>query len=55
MAVIQAIKLELICDRCGHSWQKQRESDDLPQVCPKCKSKLWNSGKARAKGVKKAA
>ena len=29
------------CDRCDHEWQ-QRNKEQLPTVCPKCKSAYWN-------------
>lgn len=31
---------KLKCLRCGHEWHPR--DDDLPKVCPKCKSKYWN-------------
>jgi predicted Zn-ribbon and HTH transcriptional regulator len=46
------------CERCGHEWapREKREADDLPTICPKCKSPYWNrprngSGR-RAQSVK---
>ncbi len=31
------------CDRCQHEWlPKDRQSVQLPTVCPKCKSPYWN-------------
>lgn len=38
MAIIQLEGFK--CERCGHEWVKRRE--DLPKVCPKCKSPYWN-------------
>jgi hypothetical protein len=29
----------LLCRRCTHEWQPRREQ--LPRICPKCKSPLW--------------
>lgn len=37
------------CFRCYHNWQRRREN--LPKVCPKCKSPYWN--RPRKKGLKK--
>jgi len=31
---------ECRCERCGHNWITRTE--DLPVVCPKCKSPYWN-------------
>jgi DNA-directed RNA polymerase subunit RPC12/RpoP len=31
------------CERCTHEWTPR--SDDLPTVCPKCKSPYWNKEK----------
>jgi len=31
---------ECKCERCGHSWITR--SEDVPVVCPKCKSPYWN-------------
>jgi len=28
------------CKRCAHKWQPRGKN--LPKICPKCKSKLWN-------------
>jgi len=28
------------CERCGHEWIPR--NDDLPTICPKCKSPYWN-------------
>lgn len=37
------------CERCGHEWK--RRSEDVPKVCPTCKSPYWN--KERVRGVRK--
>lgn len=29
-----------LCDRCGHKWVPRE--DEIPRVCPKCKSPYWN-------------
>ncbi len=31
---------ECQCERCGHKWITR--SDELPIVCPKCKSPYWD-------------
>ncbi|MGA7860951.1 MAG: hypothetical protein WCB19_03740 [Thermoplasmata archaeon] len=31
----------LTCARCEYEWEPMRP-DDLPIVCPKCKSHQWN-------------
>jgi len=31
---------ECKCERCGHSWITRTE--EIPVVCPKCKSPYWN-------------
>ena len=28
------------CERCDHKWAPRE--DELPKVCPKCKSPYWN-------------
>lgn len=33
------------CARCGHSWPK-RNKTVTPNICPKCKSRLWNVSKS---------
>lgn len=37
--------LECLCDRdgCGHKWITR--SDQLPKVCPRCKSRDWHQNK----------
>lgn len=33
------------CERCEHEWLPRNalaEDNDLPTVCPKCKSPYWN-------------
>ncbi len=34
------------CQRCYHSWKRRREQ--LPKVCPKCKSPYWNKPRKRS-------
>lgn len=36
------------CERCGHEWIPREpfaepSAEDLPKVCPKCKSPYWNT------------
>ncbi len=43
------------CKRCGHEWIKRQ---DVPIVCPKCKSPYWNKekiyeSKKKNKSIKK--
>ena len=33
--------LELNCLRCNHTWAP-RKPNNIPKVCPKCKSPYWN-------------
>jgi predicted Zn-ribbon and HTH transcriptional regulator len=34
------------CYRCEHSWVP-RNMEDIPEVCPKCKSPYWKKPKIR--------
>lgn len=36
----------LNCKRCKHKWVR-RNWDDLPKVCPKCKSPYWNKERVK--------
>ncbi|BDQ30295.1 hypothetical protein [Nitrosopumilus zosterae] len=37
------VKLEgYSCDRCGHQWVPRTKINELPIICPKCKSPYWN-------------
>ncbi len=39
----------LACLRCGHRWvPKQAEI----QMCPKCKSRLWNKPRTNRQGMR---
>lgn len=38
----------LVCQKCTHRWNKRY--DDLPAVCPKCKSKHWDRPKLAGRG-----
>ena len=31
------------CERCGHEWAPR--SEEIPIICPKCKSPYWNRAK----------
>jgi DNA-directed RNA polymerase subunit RPC12/RpoP len=31
-----------VCERCGHTWVPRSKIDELPTICPKCKSPYWN-------------
>lgn len=30
------------CERCEHEWVPRSKIDELPTICPKCKSPYWN-------------
>jgi DNA-directed RNA polymerase subunit RPC12/RpoP len=30
------------CIRCGHTWLPRSKVEELPTICPKCKSPYWN-------------
>ena len=34
-------KITCICKRCLHEWIP-KSLEDMPKICPKCKSKKWN-------------
>jgi len=38
----------LHCKRCGHKWYPR--TPKKPEVCPKCKSPLWDKDRVRKKG-----
>jgi len=40
MAVEKITVLKCKCERCGHEWITRTE--EMPKVCPKCKSPYWN-------------
>ena len=40
MAVIK--KQAFKCDRCDHEWFPRLHVEELPGICPKCKSAYWN-------------
>lgn len=33
------------CKRCGHKWIPR--SDNIPVICPSCKSPYWNRDRER--------
>lgn len=48
-----------ICDRCGHGpWLRnvkmsrnpEAKADDVPKICPRCKSPNWNKGPKKKAG-----
>ena len=39
------------CIRCNHEWVPRSKIDELPIICPKCKSPYWN--KPRQSDLKK--
>ena len=45
------IKIEgFKCERCDHEWVSRKEN--IPIVCPKCKSPYWNIKKKEQQNVK---
>lgn len=45
MAVVQKLMWVFVCERCSHEWMPKKpwiEGEELPTVCPKCKSPYWN-------------
>jgi len=35
-----------VCDECQHIWlQTDRVKNELPDFCPKCKTRKWNGDK----------
>jgi len=43
MAIYKRMMTVYGCERCPHEWIPR--SDELPTVCPKCKSPYWNTPK----------
>ena len=41
------------CERCGHEWIP-RNKEEVPIICPKCKSPYWNKPKKSKKNEKEA-
>ena len=35
------------CDRCKHEWFPRSKIDELPTICPKCKSPYWNKPRSK--------
>lgn len=40
--ITEKIRSECECEKCGHAWFPD---SGTPKMCPKCKSKIWHSGK----------
>lgn len=40
MAVIKKVAYK--CDRCTHEWYPRLQVEELPAICPRCKSAYWN-------------
>lgn len=40
------------CGRCEHEWLP-RNKEEVPRVCPKCKSDYWNKPRKNAMPEKK--
>jgi len=36
-----------LCERCSHKWPSRK--NQLPIVCPKCKSPYWNKKRREVK------
>lgn len=59
MTISEKLVTVYLCDRCGHEWiprnaLDRRDEDELPTVCPKCKSPYWNRPRqTETKPVKK--
>jgi len=45
MAIIK--KQAYQCDRCKHEWYPRLQVDEIPAMCPKCKSAYWNKPRRR--------
>lgn len=41
MAVLKKLMTVFQCERCEHEWIPRNE-DELPTICPRCKSPYWN-------------
>jgi hypothetical protein len=44
------LPFELKCLRCGNEWV--RRGQELPEVCPQCKSRKWQTAPVAAKDEK---
>ena len=44
MAIRNITKKGCVCERCKHEWIPN-SFEELPTVCPKCKSPYWNKPK----------
>ena len=38
------------CERCSHTWTP-RKRDQMPTVCPACKSAYWNRPRQQRKSI----
>jgi predicted Zn-ribbon and HTH transcriptional regulator len=47
MAKVKITVDGFLCERCRHKWVPKKE--DLPLVCPKCKSPYWNKPRKKVK------
>ena len=42
-SIVAIIKINgYACERCNHEWVPRSKIDELPTICPKCKSPYWN-------------
>lgn len=47
---VRKIKV-LVCDRCKHEWTPRK--DEIPEICPQCKSRFWNINEIKDDKIKK--
>ena len=45
--IFEIVRL-FLCQKCGNKWGGRRE--DIPRVCPKCKSYHWHLAKIEGVG-----
>jgi Zn finger protein HypA/HybF involved in hydrogenase expression len=45
---IEIIKNGFQCERCNHEWIGRLYKNEIPIICPKCKSAYWNKPKRDA-------
>ena len=38
-----------LCVRCGHAW---RRLTNKPKMCPRCKSRYWDTARANRQGLR---
>ena len=46
MSIEKITVLKCKCERCSHSWITR--SEEMPKVCPKCKSPYWDRPRKKA-------